>query len=247
MKAYLKTFIAMSFSILGLLFVIFVWPTPYRYDRFDTSRQSLPVRINRFTGKADWLVPSEGWQPMQPDERREPDLTKPLFHMDVGAIRDSLETSGLVWTRFGFISGSVYNPTNYTLMELTFRITVSDKKDQKLVLDRTYQGKVYILPHKVGSVSIDPGYELKPNQQWRLDLLEAKGSPTIAIKTASDFIEWKLHILRDSEFLGLPSEERRKGKRWMIEKLPDHPDFSALPREEKSKVIQFLEKKERDE
>ena len=51
------------------LFMFFVWPTPYRYDHLRTSGHSLPVRINRFTGRAEWLN-MRGWQPMQPMERK---------------------------------------------------------------------------------------------------------------------------------------------------------------------------------
>lgn len=45
-----------------MLFAVFVWPTKYRYDHMhvttgDTSAV-MPVRIDRFTGRAEELVPA---------------------------------------------------------------------------------------------------------------------------------------------------------------------------------------------
>jgi len=45
------------------LFAIYVWPTRYMYDHIGAVQgTSLPVRIDRFTGEAEWLMPNEGWQ-----------------------------------------------------------------------------------------------------------------------------------------------------------------------------------------
>ncbi len=45
-------------------FVLFVWPTRYRYDHVVTEGETYPVRIDRFTGDADMLTPDDGWYPM---------------------------------------------------------------------------------------------------------------------------------------------------------------------------------------
>lgn len=44
-------------SILLILVGLFVYPTMYRYDKFD---QKIPVRINRVTGKTE-LLSTQGW------------------------------------------------------------------------------------------------------------------------------------------------------------------------------------------
>jgi hypothetical protein len=44
-----------------LAFLAFVWPTLYRYDRMAVEGNNLPVRINRFTGATEFLLPS-GWR-----------------------------------------------------------------------------------------------------------------------------------------------------------------------------------------
>ena len=46
-------------------FSIWVWPTRYRYDHITSNGETSPVRINRFTGDADMLVPDECWVPVE--------------------------------------------------------------------------------------------------------------------------------------------------------------------------------------
>ncbi len=50
---------------LALAFVVFVWPTRFRYDHLSTEGNTYPVRIDRITGDADMLVPDEGWVPVE--------------------------------------------------------------------------------------------------------------------------------------------------------------------------------------
>jgi hypothetical protein len=54
-------------AIVVIVFATFVWPTPYRYEHMNLSSEGpqLIVRINRFTGSAEYLTPV-GWHEMQP-------------------------------------------------------------------------------------------------------------------------------------------------------------------------------------
>ncbi len=52
------------FIVLGLL-AVFVWPTQFRYDHMTVDGNIVPVRIDRFNGDADMLVPDEGWIPVE--------------------------------------------------------------------------------------------------------------------------------------------------------------------------------------
>jgi len=49
---------------LAWFFVLYVWPTRYRYTHVLTDNEEYPVRIDRLTGAADMLTPDDGWVPM---------------------------------------------------------------------------------------------------------------------------------------------------------------------------------------
>lgn len=50
-----------------LLFAVIVWPTLYRYDHLTMGEyhSTTPVRMNRFTGGAEYLT-MDGWRAMGP-------------------------------------------------------------------------------------------------------------------------------------------------------------------------------------
>lgn len=51
--------------LLVMLFALFVWPTRWRYDHMTMDGNIVPVRMDRFSGAADVLVPDEGWMPVE--------------------------------------------------------------------------------------------------------------------------------------------------------------------------------------
>lgn len=58
-----------------LLFVVFVWPTRYRYDTTQVHTGfNLLVRTDRLTGRGETFVPGQGWQKQHPQVER--DLTE---------------------------------------------------------------------------------------------------------------------------------------------------------------------------
>ena len=69
-----KRLLAMLVLLASFYVALFVWPTPWRYDRVGRT----PVRTNRVTGEVEFLN-LEGWQPALPaanaDVRR--DATAP--------------------------------------------------------------------------------------------------------------------------------------------------------------------------
>ena len=77
--------------------------------------------------------------------------------------------------------------------------------------------------------------------------MEAKGTVEVEIKTAQDFIDWKLStVLRDPGFLKLQPQERMKLKDRLVKGSwdQDFPEFKTLPKEEQSKVLEYLKKEE---
>ena len=46
-------------------FAAFVWPTRWRYDHMTVDGNIVPIRMDRFSGETDMLVPDEGWVPVE--------------------------------------------------------------------------------------------------------------------------------------------------------------------------------------
>ena len=53
------------FYALALAFLLFVWPSRWRYDHITVDKETYVIRIDRLTGHADILVPEIGWTPSE--------------------------------------------------------------------------------------------------------------------------------------------------------------------------------------
>ena len=51
-----------------IAFAVYVWPTRWRYDHMTVDGNLVIVRIDRFDGNSDMLVPDEGWLPVEGTE-----------------------------------------------------------------------------------------------------------------------------------------------------------------------------------
>jgi hypothetical protein len=58
-----------NLAVLALLaaLLVYVWPTRFRYDHVSVDGNTYPVRIDRFNGDSDMLVPDQGWVPVEGD------------------------------------------------------------------------------------------------------------------------------------------------------------------------------------
>jgi hypothetical protein len=54
------------------LFVVFVWPTAYRYEKFVVSNRAYLIRISRFNDSAAKLT-NEGWVALRPRIEEKPE------------------------------------------------------------------------------------------------------------------------------------------------------------------------------
>lgn len=48
-------------SVFLIFAALFIWPTRYRYDHIHRGTMTLPIRIDRFTGKTEALYLDAGW------------------------------------------------------------------------------------------------------------------------------------------------------------------------------------------
>ena len=155
--------------VLVAAFSLFIWLTPYHYDHMTLGNRSYPVRINRFTGKAEYLTP-DGWTPTYFEADSKPEKLQSLSVMD----RWGIDLSQMGWKGTGYIEGSVYNDTNYTLEDLTFLVRVYDKKTKKKLVEREYHETTFVGPRDVGRVIFDAGLNLKKGQEWEINIIEAR-------------------------------------------------------------------------
>lgn len=56
---------------------VYVWPTRFRYDHVSVDGNTYPVRIDRFSGDSDMLVPDQGWVPVEGDSEGGDSGTQP--------------------------------------------------------------------------------------------------------------------------------------------------------------------------
>jgi len=56
---------------------VYVWPTRFRYDHVSVDGNTYPVRIDRFSGDSDMLVPDQGWVPVEGDSEDGDSGTQP--------------------------------------------------------------------------------------------------------------------------------------------------------------------------
>ena len=59
---------ALVWLILLVVFAVYVWPTRWRYDHMTLEGNIVLVRMDRFSGDADMLLPDEGWVPVATPE-----------------------------------------------------------------------------------------------------------------------------------------------------------------------------------
>jgi hypothetical protein len=52
-------------ALLLFAFALYVWPTRWRYDHMTVDGNIVPIRVDRFSGEADMLLPDDGWVPVR--------------------------------------------------------------------------------------------------------------------------------------------------------------------------------------
>jgi hypothetical protein len=60
-----RVILPLLWLLLAIAFAVYVWPTRWRYDHMTVDGNIVPVRMDRFSGDADMLVPDDGWVPVE--------------------------------------------------------------------------------------------------------------------------------------------------------------------------------------
>ena len=150
-------------------FVMFVWPTRYRYDYTNVGGRRLLVRMDRLNGSTELL--REGiWastEEVKATPRRLPDSELSKLEIQYG---------GSTISNYGLLDVKLYNGSSWRVTDVTVRVTVRASNGDS-ISSRLYKDTVFIDSLSAGSMVTDLGFKLENGQSWGLDLVSATGRP----------------------------------------------------------------------
>ncbi|MCL5773134.1 MAG: hypothetical protein M1536_01980 [Firmicutes bacterium] len=172
--------------ILLLLFIIFVWPTRYRYDRL----QSWPVRIDRITGKTEILY-EDGWKnagSAGEGDKITPEMLEGFGEQQAAPTPQDEELprseifklAGQSQIIDNSLRCNIYNGSDWMVNEVTVEIIVKNS-DGSNVLSRKYRLNRYNYCEPLKSVEFyaNVGFTLERGQTWSWQIVGAKGRKDI--------------------------------------------------------------------
>ena len=106
-----------------------VWPTPYRYDHIGDSGVSVPVRINRITGKSERLT-MNGWVDMAQPTQSSRGNEESLSQTQIAKLHASDWNFGPSGSELYL---SVYNGSDFDIREITVNLDVRYFRNGKLI------------------------------------------------------------------------------------------------------------------
>lgn len=162
-----KLLVALITAIAASVIIIFVWPTPYRYDHVKLSSGTFPVRISRMTGAIEMFSPKSGWV-RQGGTAGSSKTQTALPQEELSKLDGSL-----VITNYGWIHAEIYNGTEKDIGSITVDIAIYDEQKTE-ILRRTYR----LISTGGGPLSssefiADCGFTVKDEQSCKWQILSA--------------------------------------------------------------------------
>ena len=149
--------------------VIYVWPTPWRYEHLTLKGSSHPVRIHRVTGKTEVLY-QEGWESVD----AEPLPTTPAqdLRLPIDALR-RVEKGQLQITNYGWIEAEIYNGNERRIREVRVRLIVVNPNGSEEI-NREYNLSTSLgEPLQSSKFSANCGCNLEKEQRMRWSITQA--------------------------------------------------------------------------
>jgi hypothetical protein len=108
MEIKIRITLCITICITLIVISIFIWPTIYYYDKQTLGSFTGIVRINRFTGNADVLIPYSGWTSWMGDNTEQSNK-EPWNDKTITTIYEGLRVEQKGYLSFGYY---VYNNTD---------------------------------------------------------------------------------------------------------------------------------------
>jgi hypothetical protein len=148
--------ICVTLLIAGILF----WPTLYRYDKMTIAGNSLPIRMNRFTGHTEYFGHGK-WVP-------EKEQVKKLESSRI-PFEEKSKITGNASLGYGSFSGKIYNGSSWTISSLNFRVKAKEKNGS-IRWDRTFNESIQIASLSTSSFYVAvTGDEGIDSINWSID------------------------------------------------------------------------------
>ena len=176
MSGLQKAVLGIGFVVSMLLFLLLVWPTPYRYDHMTVQGNVLPVKTYRLTGKTEFLTPS-GWREV--DERSNGRQEEQLPSQDLAKITGTYQIENI--GKDGRITFQAYNGTEWTVTTIRIEIDVThgdwhtDDFPRLYDLSPTYP-YTHLPPCKSGEFTTDLGFQLQQGDTRSFRIVSARGT-----------------------------------------------------------------------
>lgn len=155
-------------GIVVFLFMWFVWPTPWRYDKLYTGRSHRLVRTHRLTGATQELG-FEGWTWVKSEAASGEAGRQHITAEDLAQVTGEMRLDAM-----GDLYGDVYNGCTHDLKGVVvFHITVRDAYGN-VVVDRKIRRHVLLAAQSVTWESVKTGHSLREGEtfEWSLEPVE---------------------------------------------------------------------------
>lgn len=118
-------------GLVALLFASLVWPTPYRYDKIESPSLTLPIRVNRLTGKVEVLL-SNGTTESASTSLGEATASSELSPEELKLLKLSWKPKA---SQPGRYAVTVYNGSDHTLTDVVVEVAANPPNSTKDNLD----------------------------------------------------------------------------------------------------------------
>jgi len=152
-----------------LLIGVFLWPTVYRYDKISLEGISLPLKINRITGKTEIFFWGSGWTSYKEGKIENEGKLFPPDELAKVEVTGSLSSD--------IFHAEFYNGSSWNIERAMFQLTIREE-DGTVRWKRKYSNippyRLPISPFSKGEINISVT-DIENVGSWDFHIVELRG------------------------------------------------------------------------